>query len=398
MRILIFNELYTPNKKGGAEVSTQLLAESLVELGHEIHICTSSNKNSDEIINGVVIHRRKQHNIYWSFYHDSMPVWKKTIWHLVEMYNLFGYWTIRNIIHLVAPDVIHTNVFTGFSVIVWRIAKKHKIPVVHTLRDYYLMCVRSILFNRGHDCSKTCGLCRFVSEPKRIMSQYVAAVVGISHFILDKHINASYFKSVNIKSVIPNAVSISSPSVMHYMERNYSIGYLGRIHESKGIEYLIESFLSIKNTNYILQIGGDGEQDYVERLKMKYSSKKVQFLGKVNSEEFLKKIRLLVVPSLWEEPFGRVIIEAHACACPVLVSNRGGMPELINNHNGRVFDLGVKGTLSCLLEHFIQRKLIFDVNSSEALELYSNDAVVNQYIDVYNEVVQKSNFLNNNVL
>ena len=118
MRILIFNELYTPNKKGGAEVSTQLLAESLVELGHEIHICTSSNKNSDEIINGVVIHRRKQHNIYWSFYHDSMPVWKKTIWHLVEMYNLFGYWTIRNIIHLVAPDVIHTNVFTGFSVIV----------------------------------------------------------------------------------------------------------------------------------------------------------------------------------------------------------------------------------------------------------------------------------------
>ena len=72
MRILIFNELYTPNKKGGAEVSTQLLAESLVELGHEIHICTSSNKNSDEIINGVVIHRRKQHNIYWSFYHDSI--------------------------------------------------------------------------------------------------------------------------------------------------------------------------------------------------------------------------------------------------------------------------------------------------------------------------------------
>jgi hypothetical protein len=44
------------------------------------------------------------------------------------------------------------------------------------------------------------------------------------------------------------------------MERNYSIGYLGRIHESKGIEYLIESFLSIKNTNYILQMG-------VERLQ-----------------------------------------------------------------------------------------------------------------------------------
>lgn len=391
MRILIFNELYTPNKKGGAEVSTQLLAESLVKLGHEIHICTSSNKNSDEIINGVVIHRRKQHNIYWSFYHDGKPVWKKIIWHLVEMYNLLGYWTIRNVIDLVAPDVIHTNVFTGFSVIVWGIAKHYKIPVVHTLRDYYLMCVRSTLFNKGHNCDKACGLCKLVSAPKRLMSQDVTAVVGISHFILEKHINASYFKSVSIKSVIPNAVSISSPSETYYMERNCSIGYLGRIHESKGIEYLIESFLSIKSTNYILQIGGDGEQGYVDQLKTKYSSKRVQFLGKVNSEEFLKKIRLLVVPSLWGEPFGRVIIEAHACDCPVLVSNKGGMPELINNHNGKVFDLDVKGSLSCLLEQFMQGKLIFDVDLAKTLKLYSNDVIVNQYIELYNKVVQKYN-------
>lgn len=394
MRILIFNELYTPNKKGGAEVSTQLLAESLVELGYEVHICTSSDKNSDEIINGVVVHRRKQHNIYWSLCHDSMPLWKKIVWHFVETYNLFEYWTIKNVIYLVEPDVIHTNVFTGFSVIVWKIAKRYKIPIVHTLRDYYLMCVRSTLFNKGHDCDKRCGLCRLVSEPKRFMSQYVSAVVGISHFILNKHINASYFKSADIKSVIPNAVSISYPSVKFHMERNYSIGYLGRIHESKGLEYLIESFLSIKGTNYILQIGGDGEQGYVEQLKMKYSSKRVQFLGKVNSEDFLKKIRLLVVPSLWGEPFGRVIIEAHACACPVLVSNKGGMPELINNHNGRVFDLDVKGSLTYLLEQFMQGRLIFDVDLSHALELYSKDVVVNQYIDVYNNVVQERNLLN----
>ena len=44
MKILIFNELYTPYSKGGAEKSTQLLAETLVKLGHEIHVCTSSNK------------------------------------------------------------------------------------------------------------------------------------------------------------------------------------------------------------------------------------------------------------------------------------------------------------------------------------------------------------------
>ena len=66
MRVLIFNEHYYPHVTGGAEVSVQLLAESLLDKGIEVHICTTYTMESEEIINKVPVHRIKQKNLYWS--------------------------------------------------------------------------------------------------------------------------------------------------------------------------------------------------------------------------------------------------------------------------------------------------------------------------------------------
>lgn len=385
MKILIFNELYTPNIFGGAEISTQLLAEALVGLGYEVHVCTSSEVESDEVVNGVYIHRRKQRNIYWSYCKDGKPFWKKLIWHLVECYNIFAYKSIQQVIDMVKPDIIHTNVFTGFSVLVWKIADRKKIPVVHTLRDYYLMCVKSTLFNKGKCCEKKCMFCRIFSIPKRSVSKSVSAVVGISSFILNHHLNASYFESAIIKEVVPNAVSI--PPAKCQTEKSYSIGYLGRVHESKGLEYLISSFLKLKNHNYILKIGGDGDSDYVNALKRKYASEKVVFCGRVKTYDFLNSIDLLVIPSLWHEPFGRVVIEANACRCPVMVSDRGGLPELVDGENGLVFNIGQEDSLTDLLARFMQGQLDFNIDEMQVRSLFSPENIVNQYEKVYTKAL-----------
>jgi glycosyltransferase involved in cell wall biosynthesis len=49
----------------------------------------------------------------------------------------------------------------------------------------------------------------------------------------------------------------------------------------------------------------------------------------VRPEEFFAQIHLLVVPSLWHEPLGRIVLEAQANLVPVIASRRGGIPELI---------------------------------------------------------------------
>lgn len=382
MRILIFNELYNPYSKGGAEKSTQLLAESLSKLGNEVHICTSSKKESNETINGVFIHRRKQHNIYWSFDKDNHASYEKILWHFLEIYNILVYKDIKKLITQIRPDIIHTNVFTGYSVIIWQIAKQQRIPVIHTLRDYYLMCIRSTLFNKSKNCSKRCLGCKIASYPKLLLSQKVDAVIGISEFILNIHLQHSYFKNAFIKGIIPNSVSI--PVTEEKIQRKNIIGFLGRIHPSKGIEILIENFLKVNSKDYILQIAGNGNETYINTLKSKYCNQKVQFIGKVKPEKFLRNIKLLIVPSLWQEPFGRVIIEANAYNCPVLVSNRGGMPELINGNNGKVFNLEQKNSLSIMLQEFFNGKLTFSIEQKQ--KEYDNTTIANSYLNIYKKL------------
>jgi len=81
----------------------------------------------------------------------------------------------------------------------------------------------------------------------------------------------------------------------------------------------------------------------------------VCFTGALPSEriaEELNRHRFLVVPSLWEEPFGIVALEGLACSCMPIVSRRGGLPEAIGPH-GYTFENGDATDLARVLAHVL---------------------------------------------
>ena len=49
--------------------------------------------------------------------------------------------------------------------------------------------------------------------------------------------------------------------------------------------------------------------------------------------KYLNKSEIAVVPSRWEEPFGRTALEASSRACATIISNRGGLPETTDHCN-----------------------------------------------------------------
>jgi glycosyltransferase involved in cell wall biosynthesis len=59
-------------------------------------------------------------------------------------------------------------------------------------------------------------------------------------------------------------------------------------------------------------------------------------VGGQNKIDFLKNAKALIFPTAWEEPMGLVVIESLACGAPVIVSDRGAMPELVNEEVGFV--------------------------------------------------------------
>lgn len=384
MRILIANELYTPYRVGGAEISTQLLAETLVRCGHEVHVYTSSDIDSDQIVNGVVVHRRSQHNLYWSYRRGSVSAGQKLYWHLQDMYNRNVYKDFANIVSSIHPDIVHTNVITGFSPSIWHAAKRNGIPVVHTLRDYSLACAKSTMFDQK-ECLEQCSKCKVLTLTHKKLSQNVDAVVGISQAILKKHLSLGYFSNSRFQEIIPNSVVLQD--IKPSSARENIIGFIGRVHPSKGVEFLIDSFLKLSNHNYKLQIAGNGDDEYIDYLKRRYPNKNVEFLGRVDPYPFLSKIELLVVPSLWSEPFGRVIVEANACGVPVLTSNKGGMPELIEEGvNGSVFNLGKEDDLVSHLSQFVSGNLKYQMDKMN-LSRYSMENVSANYISLYKRIV-----------
>src|SRR5690606_681261 len=89
--------------------------------------------------------------------------------------------------------------------------------------------------------------------------------------------------------------------------------------------------------NATLEIAGRGKLDYEAQLNAMVDPAKVRLVGYQDAEVFMRNIDVLVVPSLWDEPFGLVAVEACARHLPVIATDMGGLPEIIqDNLNGLI--------------------------------------------------------------
>lgn len=374
MKILIFNTLYHPYQIGGAEKSVQLLAEGLQSSNHEVVVMCTADNERIEYVNNVKVYYLKQANLYWSYFAKEEKAYKKPLWHFIDSYNPFTK-KIKKIIQNEKPDVVHTNNLAGFSVSIWKLVKSMNIKLVHTIRDYYLLCPKSTMYKNDKNCDKQCLVCGLYSAPKKIMSQYVDVVVGISEFVLKKHLESGYFKNAKIKTIIYN--SIERPlSVEKIPHEGIVFGYVGTLAKSKGIEFLLDYFFNHPVENAVLYIFGKGEsKKYEDQLKQKYIHPQIVFQGFKKPNEIYPNIDILIVPSLWHEPFGRIVPEANSYGVPVLVSNRGGLPELVNDGvNGCIFDVDNASA-------FDPKKLMDKLRRFEFIQAPSN--IANDYFTLY---------------
>ncbi|HHR0959555.1 TPA: glycosyltransferase family 4 protein [Klebsiella oxytoca] len=329
MKIMIFNALYYPYRVGGAEISVQLLAEELVRQGEKVCVVTlSENKIREErFINGVNVISLPIRNVYWPYSDQKKSSFKKLLWHVLDIYNIFMRREVINEIRNFAPDVVHTNNLSGFSVCVWNAVKKFNIKLVHTSRDYYLFHPNSTLFKNDKNMDTNCLEVAFWSYIKKSISHRVDTYIGISNFICELHKKNGFF--ANAKSgVIYNAVdTIKSEPYSHNKIR---IGFLGRLTYEKGFdEYcrLAEKYKS--NLDYEFIAAGRFLNNGTEKnLSSVANSAGVIVKGYMKLEEFINAIDLVVLPIKWNEPFGRTVVECALANKVVITTKSGALPEL----------------------------------------------------------------------
>jgi glycosyltransferase involved in cell wall biosynthesis len=331
LRILLVNTLYPPVVVGGAEVSVSLLAESLASMGHHVAtVCLNKEPHlSVDEVNGVRVYRVPLDNIYWPFGQPEKPALLDRLkWHLGDTWNRKAARRFGRILDIEKPDVVHTNNLTGFSVSLWSEANRRDIRIVHTLRDYSLTCKRSTLFKNGAACERRCPACATMTAPYLYASRLVDVVASNSRFVLDTHHRLGYFSRTPDKVIfniadIRDSVPIARPS-----GDDLVFGFIGRIEAEKGIDIVLKAVDLLPDAGWRLKIAGAGADPYVNNLKARHRTDRIEWVGFANAREFYASIDVCLISSVWPEPLPRTLIESISNGCATICSTAGGIPEI----------------------------------------------------------------------
>ena len=190
----------------------------------------------------------------------------------------------------------------------------------------------------------------------------------------------------------------SEPRPLRTAEAPFTLGYLGRLKEEKGLPLLIEALAGLPDYCRVAFIGNGPMKSTLEAEAASLGvSERVTFQDGIPTFEVpgvLQKMDALVLPSLtrpnWKEQFGRVLAEAMACETPVIGSNSGEIPYVIGDA-GLVFQEGnVQELIACVLRLLDDPQLYATLakkGRQRVLETYTQERIAQQTFEVYKEML-----------
>lgn len=113
------------------------------------------------------------------------------------------------------------------------------------------------------------------------------------------------------------------------------IGFVGQLNERKGIQYLLEAFMQVRQEipgAKLMLVGSGNLRSTIEAFRQNNNCCEQIILAgfQTNIPDFMNAFDLLVLPSLWEG-FGYVLVEAMAAGRPVITTNTSSMPEIVRD-------------------------------------------------------------------
>ena len=188
---------------------------------------------------------------------------------------------------------------------------------------------------------------------------------------------------------IPNALDFSLyPCKPH---RGDYLLFLGRMSPDKGCHRAIDVAVT---AGLPLKIAGKNreplERQYFDEFVAPHLSDQIQYMGEVThgeKVELLQNARATLFPIEWEEPFGLVMIESMACGTPVIATRRGAVPEVIEHGRSGIVVEDYREMPAALeaadgidpweCRHFVE-------------ERFAPERMVGEYVDVYRDAIKRS--------
>jgi glycosyltransferase involved in cell wall biosynthesis len=392
-RVIFLSDFYFPFI-GGAEEVCRMEAEEFRRRGYEVFVVTSSISSSKEHeeVRGVKVLRLSLQDVRLKHEASSGFTWLAIgLMNSLLSHNPFSAQAVKRAIEKLKPDVVHVhNIGDKIPLLTLHALHQLKVPIVMTLHDYRLICPRATLFCYAKiPCRVPRASCNaFVKLWRMLLKNCVTQFISPSKFLADRL--REKFGEVEV-AVVPNPVQRIG-TVPRKASRQFQILYIGRLVWYKGIHVLLKAFRGLKDENVRLLIAGSGpELEAVKRYsKADHRIIPLGFISEVEKQRLLMDVNLVVVPSLWPEPFPMIVLESFGSGTPVIASKIGGIQEVIEDGvNGRLFEPGDSEELSKILAELAENEKGFrrlQRGVAESAYKYQIDRHVELLENIYSEV------------
>jgi glycosyltransferase involved in cell wall biosynthesis len=264
--------------------------------------------------------------------------------------NLIANRLLKKELNTFKPDAVYIhNTWFKANLGLFKILKKRNINTLFKIHNFRYDCSRFFLASNHLRGSKICNACFFRKKNRifnkyyedsylkslllifyskklfKIIKNYPLKVIVLTNF------HKNYLSMLGVSKskifIYCNPITLNGNKFNTTKKNKYAV-YAGRLTKEKGVESLLDSWISADIANFPLKIIGSGNLQSM--LITKYKNSNVEFLGELSNEETLKQIKessVVITATNMYEGQPRLLCEASSFGIPSIYPSFGGMDE-----------------------------------------------------------------------
>ncbi len=311
------------------------------------------------------------------------------------------------------PDMIHFHNFLGLSFSIAEIAHNKNIPSVYTPHNYHLIDPSLYMIREDlkiwEDTEYFDNRLNPIENPElreayrkrfiyasSIVNRFTDYTLAISNRVKELLIDFGCLPNkISVVHQIPESVDKLQKHVKEYdsNQKPIKFAFFGSVIPHKGVHKILNASHVLKPGMAEFYIFGDGNQLYIDELKKSDTNNSLKWMGAYTQDNLgniATNMDAVIIPSIWEEGAGLVILEAQALGLPVIASRIGGIPDFIrHNENGYLYPYNSEMNLAAILVDIISKPTVLERLQANTISDLSFHDFMRHITNIYKLLLQK---------